>query len=1109
MPDIGIGVKVNVDPQTAAQVGTSLRDGLRQVAPEIQRELDKIKLSFEGQGAMGSVGAKAASQAGTIASRAIEQGQISPENLGELRRNLGQVNALIRTTYEERVSTIRRSRERAIQETVTLSEKMAAAEKSGATKQATAYKDQLERAHKAIPDEAAMRSRIDALGVERGNALRAARRILPIFGPAGIPITPAVDNGEPGGRGERGDRGERGGEFARRGVREVAGGLGVPLAAGGMIALFASKLKEAIRTQREEFGLTRAIGPSGAMGSDEAFKSFSGQLTDIPGLYPAEAIRAQTIFSRSAGAMGGRAPRLAGEAAGVSMGFGLSADEGAGFFGGLGRSGSLAKDERGQPSVIDTATRIGQTIGETMMAGRAGEMFDAITNMSTQMSKTIASPASLSTILEMQSRLARGNVGTVSEEATRGQAGTDILATAQGAIANTKLYQLPNMMRAMMISAMVEGGVTDPTQQVLMQQKGLAAKFGAGEGEFGGKDSPYKGQYLSEVLLARNKRMGLGAEAGGLGTLAGAEMFNFGNNVQGFQAFQRILGAPKTRDIFESIDPKLRERLLSREAGGDPRKIGEVTTAIQDRESGKIPSDAVLTKRLEEIATTKLTPEVLQDQLAKTSRDVDEELQKMIPAVQGVVKVFGKIVETGTSLSENMKAAGKKVGLSEEGAGALATGVTVAGAAAATLGALKLVPWALKGAWGAVAGGGGAASAAAGGAAAATTGATAGATATGGGAAAFESLFAGGGASAVGGGAAAGFLGPAAAGLITGGDTSQHMLEFRRQKAATQQWAGLIKESSAKYGVPEDLIKAIMTQESGGQQVDPKTGRTLTGTSGEKGLMQVMPSTAEGMGISSGALDTPEGNIDAGARLLGDLWRKHKGDARLVAAEYNGGPNRRLWGAGNQKYQSDILRRLGASSAEKAAEATAASLNAAGTGPMGDAATRDTMAASPAAAMVPWTKMGLDARSTPNEARASASASDPVSTSASSNVAAMAMVPWTKQGRDARGIPEGPPAQGASKDGPAPGSPGEARTPDARPVPTLPLIGMIGMPWTKMGEEARGIQAQNDQMSLAIAPLNIVVRNEKGEIIGEQTADVKGELLPRLHGATRSPSAVP
>ena len=90
-----------------------------------------------------------------------------------------------------------------------------------------------------------------------------------------------------------------------------------------------------------------------------------------------------------------------------------------------------------------------------------------------------------------------------------------------------------------------------------------------------------------------------------------------------------------------------------------------------------------------------------------------------------------------------------------------------------------------------------------------------------------------------------------------------------------------IDEASTTYQVPAALISAVVHQESGGYPcaVSPK---------GAQGLMQLMPDTAEQLGVSD-PFDVGQ-NISGGAHLLSDLMQRYSGDLNRVLGAYNAGP---------------------------------------------------------------------------------------------------------------------------------------------------------------------------------------------------------------------------
>jgi soluble lytic murein transglycosylase-like protein len=97
----------------------------------------------------------------------------------------------------------------------------------------------------------------------------------------------------------------------------------------------------------------------------------------------------------------------------------------------------------------------------------------------------------------------------------------------------------------------------------------------------------------------------------------------------------------------------------------------------------------------------------------------------------------------------------------------------------------------------------------------------------------------------------------------------------------------LIARVAREEGVDEALVRAVVQAESGGNPnaVSPK---------GAMGLMQLMPRTAEAMGVSD-PFD-PEQNLRGGVRLLKGLLNEF-GDVRLALAAYHaGGPAVRQYG---------------------------------------------------------------------------------------------------------------------------------------------------------------------------------------------------------------------
>jgi soluble lytic murein transglycosylase-like protein len=103
----------------------------------------------------------------------------------------------------------------------------------------------------------------------------------------------------------------------------------------------------------------------------------------------------------------------------------------------------------------------------------------------------------------------------------------------------------------------------------------------------------------------------------------------------------------------------------------------------------------------------------------------------------------------------------------------------------------------------------------------------------------------------------------------------------------------IIDKASRQHGVDPGLIKAVIKAESG---FNPRA----VSSAGARGLMQLMPATARGLGVDD-AFD-PEQNVMAGTRFLRDLLNRYNGDIDSTLAAYN-------WGPGNVDRHPDRLPR--------------------------------------------------------------------------------------------------------------------------------------------------------------------------------------------------------
>jgi soluble lytic murein transglycosylase-like protein len=124
---------------------------------------------------------------------------------------------------------------------------------------------------------------------------------------------------------------------------------------------------------------------------------------------------------------------------------------------------------------------------------------------------------------------------------------------------------------------------------------------------------------------------------------------------------------------------------------------------------------------------------------------------------------------------------------------------------------------------------------------------------------------------------------PTGIALQTTQTSSAESLEMSAaEQANREKIEQMIREVSDRYRVDPALVRAVIQTES-------NWNSTAISRKGARGLMQLVPGTAQQLGVSN-AFD-PQQNLDGGVRYLHKLLERYNGDLDKALAAYNAGPS--------------------------------------------------------------------------------------------------------------------------------------------------------------------------------------------------------------------------
>lgn len=129
------------------------------------------------------------------------------------------------------------------------------------------------------------------------------------------------------------------------------------------------------------------------------------------------------------------------------------------------------------------------------------------------------------------------------------------------------------------------------------------------------------------------------------------------------------------------------------------------------------------------------------------------------------------------------------------------------------------------------------------------------------------------------------------------GSTKSSKLDWlAKQHDRRSEYDEIIEKYAERYGIDATLVRAVI-------QVESNFNKKCVSSKGARGLMQLMPGTAERFGVGEDDIHDPEHNIRAGVQYLAYLLRLFNDDLSRALAGYNAGENAVLRHGGIPPYR--------------------------------------------------------------------------------------------------------------------------------------------------------------------------------------------------------------